>query len=641
VTGSAFFVRFIPDGRVQTFDGPVDLYLAAATAGILVEQPCGAQGTCGRCRVRVHQGAPAPTDPERDCLTGEELGEGWRLGCQLVLRGEAVVEIPTITRSLAGKSFGGDLAPDAIARPIVNAGLVRPPLAPAGSPASSLLDAIAAAAGLEPRSLTASSSALAELASHAGGDAPLRVAVHGRELVAVTPTGPDTRAAEDELRGGCFGLAIDLGTTSLAAALVRLGDGSVAASASSLNPQVAHGADVISRIKHETHVANGAAHLTGAVRQGLADLVSSLLAAVPCAAPDVVVASIAGNPTMMHMWRGVPAASLGRAPYLAAWSDSAVVKASEVALPIHPNANVLVFPMVRSHVGGDAVAAAVASGLDKARGSQLLIDLGTNTELLLAHRGRVFATSAAAGPAFEGVSIRHGMRGAPGAIDVVSFGAPGDVVIHTIGGGVALGLCGSGLIDAIAELRRVGLVSTSGSLRKPGELEQGSPWARRLTQVEGVNAFVLADADASAPGLGGLVVTARDIREVQLVKGSIVAAISLLCRHAGTSPAGLEAILVAGAFGNFIRKTSALRLGLLPAVDAERVRFVGNAAGVGTRLATVDREILERARGLAAGAEYVDLATHPEYHAAFMAALAFPDGPAERHRGPGVEGGQR
>jgi uncharacterized 2Fe-2S/4Fe-4S cluster protein (DUF4445 family) len=641
VTGSAFSVRFIPDGRVQTFDGPVDLYLAAATAGILLEQPCGAQGTCGRCRVRVHEGAPAPTDPDRDCLTDEELSEGWRLGCQLVLRREAVVEIPTITRSLAGKSFGDDLAPDAIARPIVNAGLVHPPLVVAGSPAPSLLDAIAVAAGLEPRSLMASSSALTDLASHGGGDAPVRVVVHGRELIAVTAAALHPPHAEDEHRSACFGLAIDLGTTSLAAALIRLGDGSVAASASALNPQVAYGADVISRIKHETHVPGGAGHLTGAVRQGLADLVGGLLAAVPCAAADVVVASMAGNPTMMHMWRGVPAASLGRAPYLGAWSDAAVVKASEVGLPIRPNANVLVFPMVRSHVGGDAVAAAVASGLDRARGSQLLIDLGTNTELLLAHRGRVFATSAAAGPAFEGVSIRHGMRGAHGAIDVVSFGAPGEVLIHTIGGGNARGLCGSGLIDAIAELRRVGLVATSGSLRKPAELEHGSPWARRLTAVEGVNAFVLAEAGAAAPGLGEVVVTARDIREVQLVKGSIVAAISLLCRHAGTSPAELDAILVAGAFGNFIRKTSALRLGLLPAVDPERVRFVGNAAGVGARLATVDREIFDRARGLAAATEYVDLATHSEYHAAFMAALAFPDGPAEQHRAPGVEGGQR
>lgn len=609
----SFSIRFLPDDRTSRFDAAIDLYLAAAAAGILVEQPCGSQGTCGRCGVRVTSGGPPPTDADRAHFDDRELADGWRLGCRLVLDGPATVEIPAVSRSLAGKSFGDDLPPDALARPVVNAGTVRLPLQVAGGPAPSVLDALAVAAGLAPRSLVAGPGVLADLAALDSGEGPARVAIHGRELVAVdaaTGSGP-------------LGLAIDLGTTSLAAALVSLGDGRVLASASTLNPQVACGADVISRIRHETHVPGGGAHLTAAARQGLAGLVEELLSTAACQPRDVVVASLAGNPTMVHAWLGVPAASLGRAPYLGTWSAALTVKAALVGLPIHAHANVLVFPLVRSHVGGDAVAAAMATSLDRAPGSRLLIDLGTNTELLLARAGQVFATSAAAGPAFEGVSIRHGMRGAPGAIDVVSISPGGDVATHTIGGGVPRGICGSGLIDAVAELLRAGVVSSSGYLRKAQELPAGSPLAARLTQVDGLQAFVLAAPAESDQGGTGVVLTARDIREVQLAKGSIVAATTLLCGRAGIAAETLDEVQVAGAFGNCIRKTSALRLGLVPAIDAERVRFVGNAAGVGARLALVDREILERARELAARTEYVDLATDARYEAVFMSALAF------------------
>jgi uncharacterized 2Fe-2S/4Fe-4S cluster protein (DUF4445 family) len=610
---------------------PVELYLAAAAAGILLEQPCGAQGTCGRCRVRVVDGAPPPSDVDRDHFSQEELDAGWRLGCRLVLDGAAVIEVPAIGRSIAGKSFGADLSPDALARPLVHTGIVGTPLVPAGSPAVSLLDAVAAAAGVETRALTAAPEALASLALAAADDQAVQVTIHGRELIAVAPAGSSQSSRETRQKPPeCYGLAVDLGTTSLAAALVSLADGSVVATASTLNPQVAYGADVISRIRHETHVAGGGAHLAAAAREGLADLVGRLLADSTASPSDVVLASVAGNPTMMHLWLGVSAASLGRAPYVGAWSDLVTVKAAAVALPIHPAANVLVFPLVRSHVGGDAVAAAVATGLDRSHRSRLLIDLGTNTELLLSHGGRIFATSAAAGPAFEGVSIRHGMRGGPGAIDVVSLTDAGDSLVHTVGGVPARGLCGSGLIDAVAELLRVGVLASSGYLRKPGELPAASPWARRLTRVDGIPSFVVADAERADPGAGAIVVTARDVREVQLSKGSIVAAIALLCREAGIEPARLDEVLVAGAFGNCIRKASALDVGLFPDIDPERVRLVGNAAGVGARLALLDREVLERAQVLAARAEYVDLATDPRYQAVFMTALAFPAARAAR-----------
>jgi uncharacterized 2Fe-2S/4Fe-4S cluster protein (DUF4445 family) len=554
VTSPRCRVRFLPEDRVSEVETPVELYLAAASAGILLEQPCGSQATCGRCRVRVIEGAPPPSDAERSIFTPTDLDAGWRLGCQLVIATSAVIEIPSVTRSLAGKSFGDDLPPEALDHPVV--------------------------------------------------------------------------AAQLEAQRPRFGLAIDVGTTSLAAALVSLSDGSVAASASALNPQSAFGADVISRIRHTTEAVEGLAHLQDAVRAGLGTLVHELMADARCDASQVVLSAVAGNPTMMHAWLGVPVASLGRAPFEAAWSGALTLKAGAVGLPIEPDAAVLVFPLVRSHVGGDLVAAAVACGFDhveesRASGPRLLIDLGTNTELLLECDGRLVTTSAAAGPAFEGGAIRHGMRGAPGAIDVVSISADGRVRTHTIGGLPARGLCGSGLIDAVAELLRAGVVSASGYLRKPAEVRLGA-LAARLSSIDGQQVFTLVEGD-DATAAGPVTITARDIREVQLAKGSILAAATLLCRHAGLSPGELRDVLVAGAFGNYIRKSSALDIGLLPPIDPERVRFVGNAAGVGARLALIDARVTERAGRLAARAEYVDLAGHADYQAAFMAALAFPE----------------
>ena len=619
MTPTSFRIRFLPDDRTYEADNAVDLYLAAAAAGILVEQPCGSQGTCGRCRVRVVEGAPGPTAAERERFNAEELDAGWRLSCQLRFSAPAVVDIPSVTRSLAGKSFGADLPPLALTRPVVHVGTVRAPLLAGERTASSMLDALGAAAGLVDRALTASPSALADLASaDALGDL-VTVAVHGRELL----------LARAGRVASLLGLAIDIGTTSLAAALVSLDDGSVAASASSLNPQAAFGADVISRIKHTLEVPEGGAHLTAAVRDGLAALVRELAAEAGRSPQDIVIAAVAGNPTMTHAWLGVPVGSLGRAPYAALWTDALTVKAGAVGLPIHPNANVMVFPLVRSHVGGDAVSAAIACDLDRGLGtaggpSRLLIDLGTNTELLLVHDGRLVATSAAAGPAFEGVSIRHGMRAAPGAIDVVSIRADGHIALHAIGGVPAHGICGSGLIDVVAELLTAGVVTSSGYLRRADEVPGHPPLGARLAQVDGQQSFALVAAEIDEGGPGPVLITARDIREVQLAKGSILAAATLLCRHVGLDPAALDEVLVAGAFGNYVRKSSAVRIGLLPPIDAERIRFVGNAAGVGARLALVDHEALRRGRDLAARAEYVDLAPHPGYQDTFMAALAFP-----------------
>jgi uncharacterized 2Fe-2S/4Fe-4S cluster protein (DUF4445 family) len=607
----SFTVRFLPDDRVHTTAGPVDLYLAAAAAGILVEQPCGAQGTCGRCRVRVVQGNVPPVEADREQLTAAELAEGWRLGCHLTLAADATIEVPSVTRSQAGKSFGPEVLPAGPREPVVLVHrLVLPSPGREEGPVSSY-DRLCAALGESTRPPT-TPAALADLGRLAGNPGPSTAWLEERTLLA---------ACLGHVPAG-FGLAVDIGTTSLAAALIALDDGAVTASASCLNPQVSLGADVIARIKHSSEHPDGGENLARLVRGGLASLVGDLLGEVGCRARDVVTAAVAGNPTMLQAWAEVPLAGLGTAPYAALWSLDQHWRAVDVGLPIHPGASVYVFPMIRSHVGGDAVAAAVASEFDLGRGTRLLVDLGTNCEVIVGCGDRVVATSAAAGPAFEGVSIRCGMRAAPGAIDVVSLEPTGDVRLHVVGDRPAAGLCGSALIDLVAELLRVGMLTPSGYLRRPNELPSSAqPFAGRLTEIQGQAAFLVTGPDEGAAR--DVLLTARDVRELQLAKGSTLAAITLACRSLGIDPADLQDVLVAGAFGNFLRKASIARMRLVPPVEPERIRFVGNAAGVGARLALIDRRVRARAAALARRAEYLDLATHQDYQDTFMRTLSF------------------
>ena len=553
-----FIIKFEPDGAVAEAAGVTPLWLAALSAGVSVEHPCGGAGTCGNCRVRVVEGIQPPSEADRLHLDRANLDAGWRLGCQLVFDRPAVVQLPASIRSVAGKSFGAPLPADR----------VDPP----DSPLSLRL-----AAGARP---------------------------------------PDR---------GWLGVAIDIGSTSLAAALVGLSNGEIVTCSARLNPQVAMGADVISRIQFARDQPDGLVRLTGAVRDGLAALVDELCREAGRAPHDVIAATVVGNPTMLHTWAGVSPASLGEAPFVGAWTGEIERRAAEVGLPVHPEATVRVLSMIGSHVGADTVAAILATDLDLGCDPTLLIDLGTNTEMVLAAHGALLACSAAAGPAFEGATVGQGMRAAAGAIDAVRIGDDGELQVHTIGGGEAAGICGSGLVDAVAELRRAGLVSPSGLLASADQAPPGLSAAlgARLGTVRGQRAIVLA-ARADGGRTPGVALTAGDIRQVQLVKASIGAGVAILCREAGVDPLALDRILVAGAFGNYLRKASAIRIGLVPPVDATRVQMVGNAAGVGARLALVDRRSVERTRAIASATRTVELAASADYQQLFLDALAFP-----------------
>jgi uncharacterized 2Fe-2S/4Fe-4S cluster protein (DUF4445 family) len=422
---------------------------------------------------------------------------------------------------------------------------------------------------------------------------------------------PNVAVAND---GPRFGLAVDIGSTTLACALVDLGTGRVLASSATLNPQVRFGADVISRIHYAQEHGDGNAALQAALFDALAAQVGTLCASASCSPDGVALVACAGNATMTHTAGGADITSLGQAPYLGLWTEERVLRARDLRLPIPGEVPVVLLPMVRSHVGGDTVAGILACDLDRADRWRVFVDLGTNSEVVVAGPGRLVATSTAAGPAFEGATIGQGMRAEPGAIDAVRVSSEGHVTVSTVTNLEPRGLCGSGLVDAVAELRRAGVIDASGCMRRPEELA-GAPDALRerlTTGPAGQRAFRLANE---------VFLTAQDVRQLQLAKGSIAAGMALLLAHCRITTADLDEVLIAGAFGNFLRKSSAIDIGLVPDLDPERVRFVGNAAGIGARMVLVDSAARDRARAAARRCEYVELGGHPEYEEVFCEAL--------------------
>ncbi len=527
-------VRYLPQGRSCEADAPIELSAAAAACDVVFEQPCASRGTCGRCRVRVHEDAPKASRADRRVL-GALAEQGWRLGCTLLLQRDATIEIPRHDATTSARAFG---------------------------------------------------------ASRLSG------------------------------RMSGYGLAFDVGTTTVAGALVELRDGTVRATATALNPQSRWGADVMSRISH-AESDGGAARLRDALRAALRALARHCTESAGARLQDVRSVALVGNPTMMHSLLGLDLSPLGEAPYdgtlHGSWSGSArdLGFAGTVA-------SAYVGPAVRGHVGADAVASMIAEGLDLTAEPVLLVDLGTNSEIMLASADGIAATSAAAGPAFEAAQISQGMRAAPGAIDRVRIRTDGLLTAHVLGGGAPAGVCGSGLVDAVAELVRVGAIERSGRIRTRSELASLPALARRVESLSSGRAIRLAGRGDRA-----VYVTSADVRQLQLAKASIAAAIASILDRCGMRPRQVSRVLLTGAFGSSLHAASVIGIGLLPPVPLDRVSFTECSAAAGARLLLVDAAARGRAERIAASTCYVDLAGRPEYETAFVDALAFPSPPGQ------------
>ena len=637
------------------------LFDALRKAHVRLYAPCGGRGVCGKCRVAVDGDVSPPSDVELRLLDPKELEAGIRLACQAVLTGDTVVRAPG--------------SPTEAETPVA-ASEARPTLAP--EPDAVLCWGSApSTSGGEPRVWTRT--AEVDLESHDGapsdwerlvaalsiGDydgaaAPPALQL-ARRLPAALRGSADAAEASPDAGSGrsrvcavlldgavldvlvrerdVFGVALDIGTTTVVAYLVNLRTGETVDVAGVLNPQASYGADLISRISL-AETPDGLETLRREIVGAVNGLIRRLAGSSGVDADQIYLAGAVGNTCMHHLFLGIPPKRLARYPYNPVVRQCHPLAPAEVGLDaMNERGQFFFLPNIAGFVGSDALAVAVACGMnERSNPAVLAIDLGTNGEIILAARGRVLACSTAAGPAFEGVNISCGMMAAPGAIDAARLiernGAP-EVALHVIGGGPPLGICGSGLVSLVAALRSAGIVDETGAfVRKDGR--RSGPLESRLVDGRGGLEFLLSspepgglagpgsdEAQANGRGEGepAVALIQRNIRELQLAKGAIRAGAEILLQELGISAGEISRVFLAGAFGTYLDKDAAAAIGLLPPAPRASVTSVGNAAGEGAVLAITSRDAYHEALRLAREVEHVALGAHPRFREVFAESM--------------------
>lgn len=578
---------------------------AAHAAGVELVAVCGGVGVCRTCRVQHVRGSlSAPTLTEEGELDPEELAAGWRLACQAEAWSDVTLDVPpqslatTQRLQLEGEDLADGLAPPVVALDVA--------LAPPGNE-DLRADATRIAEAVQTQGYPAPVFGLSVLQDASGR---LRQQDWAARLAVRRAQGVDELVAVLAPHERLLGLAVDVGTTKLAAYLVDLESGQTLARTGTMNPQIAYGEDVVSRIAYANQHTDRWQLLHDRLIGTLNERVAVLCAEAGTRCDQVVEAVVVGNTAMHHLFAGLPVRQLGEAPYVPVVSEALSVPAREVGLQLAPGAYVYLPPNVAGYVGADHVAMLLATQALRRDGLVVALDIGTNTEISLVADGRLLTCSCASGPAFEGAHIRDGMRAVPGAIERVQV-ANGAFHVHTVGGQRPVGICGSGILDAVATLRAAGVIDGR------GRLDETHPRVRRRTgQVE----FVLVPAADTGHGQD-LVVTRKDIHEVQLAKAAIRAGVYILLGEAGIAPAAVDTFIVAGAFGTYLNLASAVQIGMFPALPRARFEQVGNAAGMGALQMLRSTACRQDAEALLQRVEYIELTTHTGFTEAFMDAL--------------------
>lgn len=616
MTRETFRVTFQPEGSSVFVLGGTTVVEAAGQAGIILNTPCGGEGTCGKCRVEVQRHAPDPTPAEQRQLTEAEVDSGVRLACQMTIERDTVVSVPESTRFFEqvvlteGREHRFRLHPNIRKRRLTVT-------EPAREDLRSDLDRLRAALRPECENPRFDLALVRQLP---------RILRAADFEVTVVLDGPDVIAVEKgDTTGRIFGVAVDVGTTTIVGTLTDLSTGEKVGVASRTNPQVHFGDDVVGRIRYAEEHPDGLQQLHRRLIICLNEIMLELADAAGVELTEIYEVTAVGNSTMTHLMLGIPPDPIAHAPYVPVIREGIDVKATSLDLDVHPSANLHVLPNISGYVGSDTVAVALAARLMHSEEVLLAIDIGTNGEVIMGNRDRLISCSCAAGPAFEGARIRHGMRAAEGAISKVVINDRIETAV--IGGGRARGLCGSGLLDAVAELLTIGLIEPSGRMRLPDNLpeELPEPLRRAVTTVDDEPAVILVDAHHSkteAP----IVLTQKDVRELQLAKAAIWAGIQVVCGEFALQPHEVSQVLLAGGFGNFIRRSSAQRIGLLPDTPTRQIEFIGNAASVGARIALMCRECREEARRISEQTRYLELANRTDFQMFYTEAMMFPSG---------------
>jgi uncharacterized 2Fe-2S/4Fe-4S cluster protein (DUF4445 family) len=595
-------VIYRPFDRTTRVPPGTTLFSAAHWIGLPIDSTCGGRGTCGKCKVRVIEGAAEVTTADHRLLRKEEVEQGWRLSCQTRIYEDMICEVPQLLRvpKAATMGLGRLVILDPNVRKVYIE-LVEPSLEDQRSDVMRLKDAMTA----EGHDMAAGVPVLRTI-PRVLREAGFKVTavLAGEQLVALEP---------GDTTGECFGVAFDVGTTTLVGTLMNLRTGMAAGVLSALNGQAPFGADVISRISHGMNGPDSVLELQAAVVTTMNTILAELYLQTGVSPDRTYEAVVVGNATMLHLLFGIDPSPLAVMPFTPAFMEPLLVAASEVGLDIHPLGYIQTLPALGAYVGADIVAGVLATNVLREDKLRVFVDVGTNGEIVLGNAQRALATAAPAGPAFEGSQIRCGMRATEGAIEGVHLGDT--VELQVIGGDVpALGICGSGLVDAVAQLLHVGLLDHSGRMKATGDVP-GHPLSDRLIDVDGVRAFLLAD---------GVFLSQRDVRELQFAKGSIATGIKVLMDILGVETKDLDEVMLGGSFGSYLNPESAKIIGLVPPVDVDKIIAVGNSAGEGAKIALLSYRERQVAFELPSRIEYIELSGRSDFNDAFVSVLQFP-----------------
>ena len=598
---TVYIVYFEPVGRKGECRANQSLLDCAHRLGMGIASLCGGQGTCHSCKIQLLSGTvSAPTGNEREVFSSEELKDGWRLACQTYPVSDCKLNVPSESMTTTQRTQVEGLEITVAPEPPVQAyhlKLAGPSLSNPQADAEHLLQELNHQHHLHCNRVDIDVMRLLspQLRSWKW---QCQTSVRDNEVIALGPW-PSRQ----------LGLAVDLGTTKIASYLIDLSDGRTLAAKGDMNPQIRYGEDIISRINSAIKSPKKGVQLQQITVEALNQLVADLCADIHANTEEIVEAVVVGNTAMHHLFLGLPVRQLALSPFIPAVTSALDIKARDLGLHIAAGAYVHLLPNIAGFVGADHAAMLLATDAWQAEGITLALDIGTNTEVSLIAGGKITTVSCASGPAFEGYHIKHGMRAASGAIERVQL-ADDNIQYQTVDKAPPVGICGSGILDAIAQLYLAGVINEG------GRMLQSHP---RVRNGQKQREFVLI-GDEERSGQPAIVITQQDVRELQLAKSAIRTGIQVLLDTGGYSEDEISQVAIAGAFGTYIDVSSAITTGMLPAIPLNRFQQVGNAAGMGAKMALISLSKRADGAAVASRVRYIELASAPDFTQTFVQA---------------------
>ncbi|MFQ5795700.1 MAG: ASKHA domain-containing protein [Candidatus Bipolaricaulia bacterium] len=575
---------------------------------------CGGVGTCRKCRVRILDGIPDPTVADHKTLNERELESGVRLSCMHQVTDGMVIEAPSVDQSAVAKQ----LMSKGVQGVAIDSGVKKfyrefpkPHIEDQRPDTLRIQEELGLGEELE-FSLPALQKVTEVLHRN---DFKATVTVAGGRVLDVEPE--DTSADS-------YGVAFDIGTTTIAGYLLNLNTGEELGVRSGMNPQRSYGADVIARIKHvHDHGDKGLRKLRGKVLSAVNSIIQKLCDETGITPGNIYQATFAGNPTMTHLFIGADPSYIDHSPYIPATRDRNEFTGVELGVKMNPAGRVLILPNVSGYVGGDITAGMLATDLHHAEGLMLLVDIGTNCEITLGNRERIVSCSSPAGPALEGAKIEQGMTAHPGAISHVVID-PDAVHLETIDDAKPIGICGTGLVDIVGQLWKVEMLAKQGHFQPRPDL----PIGKRLVEVEvdregrpgeriKMKRFILTDGEHP------VYLSQKDVRELQVAKGAIRSGVEIVMKEWGVTPDQIDQVFLAGAFGSFLRAENVVRTGMLPNFPLEKINAVGNAAGQGAKICLVNRDKWDEVQEIVERVDYLELSARSDFGDVFMVSMFF------------------